>query len=141
MLARTSMSPSIIKEPLSESQVVPALLDHAHLLFPTQILSTCSRQPSYVAAVSVTCPSTVSRPSHPLSSSCAAAAAVAAVVFVGVAVVVTVFVVVLVGRSGGGCGVPEQVSVLFGCMQSVTRSRAAGGPPVAGSFAVAVIMA
>ena len=105
------------------------------------VASTCSRQPSYVAAVSVTCPSTVSRPSHPLSSSCAAAAAVAAVVFVGVAVVVTVFVVVLVGRSGGGCGVPELVCVLFGCMQSVTRSRAAGGPPVAGSFAVAVIMA
>ena len=40
---------------VSESQVVPALLDHAHLLFPTEELSACSRQPSHVAAVSVTC--------------------------------------------------------------------------------------
>ena len=38
-------------------------------LFPTEELSACSRQPSHVAAVSVTCSSTVSRPIRPMSSS------------------------------------------------------------------------
>ena len=38
-----------------KNKIVPALLDYAYLLLSTEELSARSRQPSHVAAVSVTC--------------------------------------------------------------------------------------